>query len=148
MYLDCYTLHGHQQSATVLTVLVSIAAFCPTCHIAACSMDFPDSKSESSNTSSEESPDAHLWGYLQPCNARLSRIDLWRIHPKYTLGRNSDTNQIVLPGLKISEWKPYNVIQVPNLIEFFFIKRQLTLYSRLGRFGFVAGRNFCNRLVD
>ncbi|KAF8993679.1 kinase-like domain-containing protein [Cyathus striatus] len=45
--------------------------------------------------------DHHLWGYLQPCNAAVARMDFWKIHPEYKIGRNS-TNTIVFPGLKIS----------------------------------------------
>jgi serine/threonine/tyrosine protein kinase RAD53 len=47
--------------------------------------------------------DSHLWGYLQPCSPALTRIDFWKIHPRYTIGRNTQTNQVVLPGFKISE---------------------------------------------
>jgi ser/thr/tyr protein kinase RAD53 len=47
--------------------------------------------------------DAHLWGYMQPCNASLTRIDFWKIHPKYTIGRNTELNQVILPGFKVSE---------------------------------------------
>ena len=47
--------------------------------------------------------DAHLWGYLQPCSSALARIDFWKIKPKYTIGRNTESNNIVLPGMKISE---------------------------------------------
>ncbi|PFH44973.1 hypothetical protein AMATHDRAFT_164241 [Amanita thiersii Skay4041] len=46
--------------------------------------------------------DSHLWGYLQPCNSTLTRIDFWKIHPRYTVGRNTQANQVVLPGFKIS----------------------------------------------
>ncbi len=47
--------------------------------------------------------DSHIWGYLQPCSVALTRIDFWRIHPRYTIGRNVDQNQVVLPGPKVSE---------------------------------------------
>jgi len=47
--------------------------------------------------------DSHLWGYLQPCSGALARIDFWKIKPKYTIGRNTEQNHIVLPGLKISQ---------------------------------------------
>ncbi|KAF8725174.1 hypothetical protein AX14_008301 [Amanita brunnescens Koide BX004] len=46
--------------------------------------------------------DSHLWGYLQPCSPALTRIDFWKIHPRYTIGRNTQTNQVVLPGFKVS----------------------------------------------
>ncbi|KAF8623401.1 hypothetical protein AX15_006393 [Amanita polypyramis BW_CC] len=46
--------------------------------------------------------DSHLWGYLQPCGSALTRIDFWKIHPRYTLGRNTQSNQVVLPGFKVS----------------------------------------------
>ncbi|KAF8161058.1 kinase-like domain-containing protein [Crassisporium funariophilum] len=48
------------------------------------------------------SVDAHLWGYLQPCSASLTRIDFWKIHPRYTIGRNTELNQVILPGFKVS----------------------------------------------
>lgn len=47
--------------------------------------------------------DSHLWGYLQPCSAALTRIDFWRMHPSYNIGRNTENNQVVLPGFKVSE---------------------------------------------
>ncbi|KAF8798744.1 Pkinase-domain-containing protein [Phlegmacium glaucopus] len=46
--------------------------------------------------------DAHLWGYMQPCSASLTRIDFWKIHPRYTIGRNTELNQVILPGFKVS----------------------------------------------
>lgn len=46
--------------------------------------------------------DEHLWGYLQPCSSALTRIDFWKIRPRYTIGRNIQENQVVLPGFKIS----------------------------------------------
>lgn len=51
------------------------------------------------------SVDAHLWGYLIPCNPRQSRIDLYRSQPAYRFGRNTSPdcgNQVILPGMKIS----------------------------------------------
>lgn len=48
--------------------------------------------------------DAHLWGYLQPCSHALNRIDFWKIHPRYTIGRNGELNQVILPGFKVSEY--------------------------------------------
>jgi ser/thr/tyr protein kinase RAD53 len=47
--------------------------------------------------------DAHLWGYMQPCNASLTRIDFWKMHPKYNIGRNTELNQVILPGFKVSK---------------------------------------------
>jgi serine/threonine/tyrosine protein kinase RAD53 len=46
---------------------------------------------------------AHLWGYMQPCNASLTRIDFWKMHPKYNIGRNTEHNQVILPGFKVSK---------------------------------------------
>jgi ser/thr/tyr protein kinase RAD53 len=54
------------------------------------------------HTQWSESPTV-LWGFLQPCSAALARIDLWRINPTYTFGRNTEFNQVVLPGPHISE---------------------------------------------
>lgn len=48
--------------------------------------------------------DSHLWGYLQPCSSSLTRIDFWKIHPRYSIGRNTEVNQVVLPGFKVSEY--------------------------------------------
>ncbi|PPQ83126.1 hypothetical protein CVT24_002468 [Panaeolus cyanescens] len=62
------------------------------------------STQEASQSQSQPVPmDSHLWGYLQPCNPNgvLNRIDFWKIHPKYTIGRNT-ANQVVLPGPKVS----------------------------------------------
>lgn len=47
--------------------------------------------------------EAHLWGFLQPCSANLLRIDFWKLNPVYAIGRNSETNNVVLPGFKVSE---------------------------------------------
>ncbi|KAH0589458.1 hypothetical protein H2248_005208 [Termitomyces sp. 'cryptogamus'] len=44
----------------------------------------------------------HLWGYLQPCNGDLARIDFWKVNPRYRLGRNKELNDCVLPGAKVS----------------------------------------------
>ncbi|KAG5342978.1 hypothetical protein C0989_005927 [Termitomyces sp. Mn162] len=44
----------------------------------------------------------HLWGYLQPCNGDLARIDFWKVNPRYRLGRNKELNDCVLPGAKIN----------------------------------------------
>jgi len=61
------------------------------------------STQEASQQAEPVSLDAHLWGYLQPCSAALTRIDFWKIHPRYTMGRNKESNQVVLPGPKISK---------------------------------------------
>lgn len=53
-----------------------------------------------------EDVNAHLFGYLSPCNAlsNIHRFDLLENKPNkaYTVGR-AQTNDIILPGLKISE---------------------------------------------
>lgn len=51
--------------------------------------------------------DAHLWGFLQPCSAALSRIDFWKASTVYDIGRNREGNNIVLPGFKVSEYPAY-----------------------------------------
>ena len=48
--------------------------------------------------------ESHLWGYFQSCNDALFRIDFWKIHPRYTIGRHKELNQVVLPSQKISGW--------------------------------------------
>lgn len=60
--------------------------------------------------------DAHLWGYMQPCNASLTRIDFWKIHPKYTIGRNTELNQVILPGFKVSEYHTHATCTLNDLI--------------------------------
>jgi len=65
-----------------------------------------DQQTQSTQQASQQpivTVDAHLWGYLQPCTSALTRIDFWKIHPRYTLGRNTEMNQVVLPGFKVSE---------------------------------------------
>ena len=67
-----------------------------------------DSQEQTQSTQQASQPvntdlDGHLWGYLQPCSSALTRIDFWKIHPRYTIGRNIQENQVVLPGYKISE---------------------------------------------
>ncbi|KAF9461264.1 kinase-like domain-containing protein [Collybia nuda] len=72
--------------------------------------DFDDSQETQEQTQSTQQAsqqpgttiDSHLWGYLQPCSASLTRIDFWKIHPRYTIGRNTEHNQVVLPGFKVS----------------------------------------------
>jgi len=51
--------------------------------------------------------DAHLWGFLQPCSAALTRIDFWKANAVYDIGRNREGNAIVLPGFKVSEYLVY-----------------------------------------
>src|SRR5277367_5277856 len=51
--------------------------------------------------------DAHLWGFLQPCSSTLTRIDFWKICPSCSIGRNRETNDVVLPGFKISSYLTY-----------------------------------------
>ncbi|RXW15179.1 hypothetical protein EST38_g10681 [Candolleomyces aberdarensis] len=46
--------------------------------------------------------DSHRWGYLQPVNEKLSRIDFWREQRRYTIGRDTEHNRIVFAGPKIS----------------------------------------------
>lgn len=43
----------------------------------------------------------HLWGYLQPCNTLLRRIDLWKVQPTASVGRAVE-NDIILPGGRVS----------------------------------------------
>lgn len=67
-----------------------------------------DSQEQTQSTQQASQPlntalDEHLWGYLQPCSSALTRIDFWKIRPRYTIGRNIQENQVVLPGFKISE---------------------------------------------
>jgi hypothetical protein len=51
--------------------------------------------------------EGHLWGYLQPCSTKLTRIDFWKVRPSYKIGRMDDrerpVNDIVMPGMKISK---------------------------------------------
>jgi len=62
-------------------------------------------QTQSTQQASQSNPaiDSHLWGYLQPCSATLTRIDFWKINPRYHLGRNTELNQVVLPGFKVSK---------------------------------------------
>jgi serine/threonine/tyrosine protein kinase RAD53 len=45
--------------------------------------------------------DGHLWGFLQPCNAALKRIDFLKMNPTYTIGRGAG-NDFLLEGFKVS----------------------------------------------
>ncbi|KAL0956927.1 hypothetical protein HGRIS_003031 [Hohenbuehelia grisea] len=58
----------------------------------------PASQSQSSQQ------DVHLWGYLQPCNPELVRIEFFKVNPKVTIGRNPENNIVVLPGFKVSNY--------------------------------------------
>ncbi|EAU91637.1 CAMK/RAD53 protein kinase [Coprinopsis cinerea okayama7 len=58
--------------------------------------------SQSQSQSPGQAVDAHLWGYLQPVNDKLIRIDFWRAEPSYTIGRNTTCNRIIFPGFKVS----------------------------------------------
>jgi len=60
---------------------------------------------QQASQSQSQGTDAHLWGYLQPCSSALTRIDFWKIHPRYTVGRAAELNQVVLPGAKVSEYR-------------------------------------------
>lgn len=64
------------------------------------------STQQASQQSAPENNDSHLWGYLQPCSGGLTRIDFWKIHPCYTIGRNTEFNSVVFPGFKISQLHP------------------------------------------
>ena len=61
--------------------------------------------------------DTHLWGYLIPCSANLRRIDFQKIKPSYRIGRNREEqkNDIILPGMKISESRDASVLRVPGV---------------------------------
>ncbi|TFK54570.1 Pkinase-domain-containing protein [Heliocybe sulcata] len=58
------------------------------------------SQSQPQNSQADE----HIWGFLQPCNPVLRRIDMWKAKPLYQFGRNAavGVNAVVFPGLKIS----------------------------------------------
>lgn len=62
--------------------------------------------------------DAHLFGYLQPCSAtsKLLRVDFWKMHPKYKIGRNTELNNVVFPGFKVSEYTPFDASFTPHEI--------------------------------
>lgn len=53
--------------------------------------------------------DAHLWGYLLPCNPKLHRIDFHKLRKTYSIGRNAESgqNDIIFPGPKISKLQKY-----------------------------------------
>ncbi|KAL6303543.1 kinase-like domain-containing protein [Sparassis latifolia] len=54
----------------------------------------------------DDAMDAHLWGYLLPCNPNLYRVDFHKMKLTYTIGRNREAhlNDVVLPGMKISNY--------------------------------------------
>jgi hypothetical protein len=63
-----------------------------------------ESTQDASQTNVERPDGAHLWGWLQPCNNKaLRRIDFWKLNSTYRIGRNPNLNQVVFPGLKISQ---------------------------------------------
>jgi hypothetical protein len=53
--------------------------------------------------------DDFLWGYLEPINPGLVRIDFWRCIRTYEIGRDVQANRIVLPGMNISGWHAMHV---------------------------------------
>ncbi|EMD33747.1 hypothetical protein CERSUDRAFT_125997 [Gelatoporia subvermispora B] len=59
---------------------------------------------QDASQSSQPNPliDAHLWGYLIPCNPSVHRIDFIKTRPQYTIGRNPDHSDCRLMGMKIS----------------------------------------------
>ena len=70
--------------------------------------DSQDSEQQTQSTQQASQPQmvseyAHLWGYMQPCSASLYKIDFWKIQPRYTIGRNTELNQVILPGFKVSK---------------------------------------------
>ena len=53
--------------------------------------------------------DSHLWGFLIPCSPEIRRVDFSRLRPTYQVGRNANPafeNDLILPGMKISEYEP------------------------------------------
>lgn len=73
----------------------------------------PDSETQPQTQSTQQEAsqpingmDGHLWGFLQPCSSALTRIDFWKINPSVSIGRNEQTNDVVLPGFKVSEYNP------------------------------------------
>jgi len=72
------------------------------------SHDSDQQQTQSTQQLSQQPPmnsdESHLWGYLQSCNDTVFRIDFWKIHPRYTIGRHKELNQVVLPSQKISGW--------------------------------------------
>ncbi|KAJ7720572.1 kinase-like domain-containing protein [Mycena maculata] len=64
----------------------------------------PHSNSESHMQADEAQIDDHLWGYLIPRSRhpQVRRIDLWRLNPNCTMGRDPDSNSLIFPGRHIS----------------------------------------------
>ena len=64
-------------------------------------------QTESSQGSSQQDKvdSSQLWGFLVPCSSSLRRLDLLKIKDTYRIGRNREQgkNDIILPGMKISE---------------------------------------------
>ncbi|TFK25731.1 CAMK/RAD53 protein kinase [Coprinopsis marcescibilis] len=77
-------------------------------HVQADEDDSQETQTQTQSTQQSSQPedltsvDSHLWGYLQPVNNSLVRIDFWRAEPVYTIGRNIDCNKIIFPGFKVS----------------------------------------------
>lgn len=71
--------------------------------------DYQETQTQTQSTQqasqSQEPPPnpAHLWGYMQPVNNHLVRIDLYRNQHCWTVGRNTTENKIIFPGFKVSE---------------------------------------------
>ncbi|KAH6913842.1 CAMK/RAD53 protein kinase [Coprinopsis sp. MPI-PUGE-AT-0042] len=70
--------------------------------------DYQETQTQTQSTQqasqSQEPPPnpAHLWGYMQPVNNHLVRIDLYRNQHCWTVGRNTTENKIIFPGFKVS----------------------------------------------
>ncbi|THH00325.1 hypothetical protein EW145_g7096, partial [Phellinidium pouzarii] len=59
-------------------------------------------QSQSQSQEDEKEPwNSHIWGFLKPTRPGVKRIDLWRVHATYTIGRSSE-NTIIFPNLKVS----------------------------------------------
>lgn len=59
-------------------------------------------QSSSQQNSSLADANSHLWGFLQPCGTQLRRIDFFKIVPTVGIGRNPEGNEVVLPGVRVS----------------------------------------------
>ncbi|KAF8444907.1 kinase-like domain-containing protein [Boletus edulis BED1] len=55
-----------------------------------------------SGSQSTGDANGHLWGFLQPCSTLLKRIDFFKIQPTVSVGRHNDQNEIILPGVRVS----------------------------------------------
>ena len=59
-------------------------------------------QTQAANTQTPQSQvDSHLWGFLQPCNVNVPRIDFFRQSITYKIGRNK-SNDVQLQGMKVS----------------------------------------------